>query len=191
MSLFEILNAPADAGATTISIAVFCAEVLVAAVPVVLAVQWIWGASVKKRAVVAATLAGLFALLVAQLCALHYVARPFAAGVGRTLIAHVPDSSFPSDHATLMAAVAVSLLLVRETRIAGLVLALLWLPMAWARVYVGVHFPSDLIGGALVGTLAALIVRGLPGQAVTELAARVEQLYSAAFGFLITRGWIR
>ena len=34
-------------------------------------------------------------------------------------------------------------------------LALLGLPMAWARIYLGVHFPLDMVGAALVAVLSA------------------------------------
>ncbi|GAC1531757.1 MAG: undecaprenyl-diphosphatase [Ramlibacter sp.] len=191
MTLFELLNAPIDASAATVSVAVFCAEWLILAVPLVLAALWLSGEQASKRAVVAATLAGIVALLFAQAFSLHYVPRPFAAGVGRTLIAHTPDSSFPSDHATLMAAVAVSLLFVRETRVAGVMLALIWLPMSWARVYVGVHFPSDLLGGALVGTVAALLVKVFAAKLVQPLTTLIQQHYSTVMRPLIRRGWLR
>lgn len=191
MTLFEFLNAPADASPITVAFAVFCAEQLILVMPLLLAALWLWGDVQKKRAMLAATLAGLLALLIAQLCGLHYVPRPFAAGVGHTLIPHPADSSFPSDHATLLAAVAVSLLAVRETRAFGVALAVLWFPMAWARVYVGVHFPSDVLGGAVVGCAAALLVRRFSSAVVDPVAARVQVVYSAVCSPFIVRGWLK
>jgi undecaprenyl-diphosphatase len=191
MTLFEVLNAPPDASPATISIAVFFAEQLIVVVPLLLAGLWLWGDSAKKRAVVAATIAGLLALGIAQLLTLHYMPRPFMTGVGRTLIQHVPDSSFPSDHATLMAAVAASLVLVRETRAPGIALALLWLPLAWARVYVGVHFPSDVIGGAIVGCASSGLVALFAQPVVSRLTLIIERLYSKALAQLIARGWLK
>ena len=32
--------------------------------------------------------------------------------------------------------------------------------MAYSRIYVGVHYPTDLLGGAIVGTLCAWLVLG-------------------------------
>lgn len=191
MTLFELLNAPANAAPSTVSLAIFCAEQLILVMPLTLAALWLWGDVAKKRAVLAASLAALLALLIALLCGLHYVPRPFAAGIGHTLLAHSADSSFPSDHATLMAAVAVSLLAVRETRAFGLVLALFWFPMAWARVYLGVHFPSDVVGGAVVGTTAAFLVRRLSPAIVDRATARIQAVYAAVCSPLIVRGWLK
>lgn len=190
MTLFQLLNAPTHPAATTVWLALFCAERLVLAVPLVLAFLWLRGDIARKNAVFAATAAGLLALGVAQLFALHYVPRPFAAGIGHTLLPHVADSSFPSDHSTLMAAVAVILLFTRETRRLGLLLVALWLPMAWGRVYVGVHYPSDLVGGAVLGATMALLVWGFGEPLVRAGTTRLTTLYALLFGPLIARGWL-
>ncbi len=71
------------------------------------------------------------------------------------------DSSFPSDHAMIAGAFAAGLLLLN--RRLGLLALLFALLLAFARVYVGVHYPSDVAGGlaigAAVGTLVVLILR--------------------------------
>ena len=71
------------------------------------------------------------------------------------------DSSFPSDHAMIAGAFAAGLLLLN--RWLGLLALLFALLLAFARVYVGVHYPSDVAGGfaigAAVGTLVVLILR--------------------------------
>ncbi|GAC1361611.1 MAG: hypothetical protein NVSMB32_00820 [Actinomycetota bacterium] len=56
------------------------------------------------------------------------------------LLARTGDFSFPSDHAAVAGAVATALFLV-DRRI-GLVAAILALAMAFARVYVGAHYPG-------------------------------------------------
>jgi undecaprenyl-diphosphatase len=77
-------------------------------------------------------------LLINQIIGLAWLhPRPFMIGLGHTLIPHVADSSFPSDHLTLWWAVAFSLALQRGPRIAGVALALLGVPIAWARIYLG------------------------------------------------------
>ena len=191
MTVFELLNAPPDASPTTILVAVLLAEQLIVVVPLLLASIWLRGDLASKSAVVAATISGLLALGIAQLAALHYVPRPFMAGVGRVLVQHVPDSSFPSDHATLMAAVAASLLHARATRRFGVVLALLWLPLAWARVYVGVHFPSDVMGGAVVGCASAVLVGWRARPLVSRLTHPIAGVYARVLAPLIARGWLK
>nr|WSY57607.1 phosphatase PAP2 family protein [Streptomyces sp. NBC_00886] len=64
------------------------------------------------------------------------------------------DWSFPSNHATVTAAAAVALFFV--SRRLGAVAAVAALAMAVSRVWVGVHYPHDVVAGVAVGTLLAL-----------------------------------
>jgi membrane-associated phospholipid phosphatase len=65
------------------------------------------------------------------------------------LAAPTSDFSFPSDHAVMGGAVAVGLLL--ANRRLGLVAAVLALVLAFARVYIGAHYPWDVLGGLTFG----------------------------------------
>lgn len=81
-------------------------------------------------------------------------ARPFTGHPGvLVLVTRSADASFPSDHATMAGAAAMGLLLV--SRRLGLVTVGLALVMAFARVYVGVHYPGDVLVGLLVGATVA------------------------------------
>ena len=84
-------------------------------------------------------------------------ARPFVAGAGQAWVSHAATSSFPSDHLTVQWVIAGMLLLDRRTRGWGFGIALLGLPMAWARIYLGVHYPGDMLGALAMGGLAMLI----------------------------------
>ena len=99
------------------------------------------------------------ALLVAHLVTLAWDRpRPYVADPGDShlFIARSHDPSFPSDHTTAAFAIAVSIFL-RSRRIGLLALAMA-LTLALARVAVGVHYPGDVAGGALIGTAAALLL---------------------------------
>jgi undecaprenyl-diphosphatase len=79
----------------------------------------------------------------------------------------VTGSSFPSGHATQASAFWLSLVLaLRATRVtsfarrvAGVFAATLVLGVAWSRVYLGVHYPSDVVAGVILGSGWALWVR--------------------------------
>ncbi|WP_255955270.1 phosphatase PAP2 family protein [Streptomyces odontomachi] len=77
------------------------------------------------------------------------------------------DWSFPSNHAAISAAAAVALLWVSR-RIAA-VAALAAATMAASRVWVGAHYPHDVVAGLLVGALIA-------AAAITALRRRPEAL---------------
>jgi membrane-associated phospholipid phosphatase len=82
--------------------------------------------------------------------------RPYLAHQVSLLISPTADTSFPSDHATLGFAVAV--LVWRYNRRTGAALLLLALVLALARIFVGAHYPSDVLGGAVLGTLTSMAI---------------------------------
>lgn len=76
------------------------------------------------------------------------------------LVPHTTDFSFPSDHAVMAGAVAAGVLLAHRQlahRWLVLLTAVLALLMAFARVYVGAHYPFDVIAGLVVGALVTVI----------------------------------
>lgn len=75
----------------------------------------------------------------------------------------VPGASFPSGHATEAAALAVALALAAGTRWWVLLAAAWMAAMAASRLVLGVHWLSDVAGGLLLGTAAALLVWALVG----------------------------
>ena len=88
--------------------------------------------------------------------------RPFTRLPHALVLVHRSiDASFPSDHATMAGAVAVGLLFVhRRLGALAVVAALL---MAFARVYVGAHYPVDVLAGlAFGGAVAALLQLAAP-----------------------------
>ena len=112
-----------------------------------------------RHVLVAAGFSFLFGLGLNQFVLLfvHRV-RPYDDHITRLIIAPSADFSFPSDHATASFAIAAAFLLhgLRGRGLAFLAAALL---LALSRVYVGTHYAGDVLGGAVTGILAAVIVR--------------------------------
>jgi len=69
----------------------------------------------------------------------------------------ITDKSFPSDHTAVSFAIAFFVFLV--SRKWGSVMLILAFLIGISRIYVGVHFPSDVFAGALVGVISATLVR--------------------------------
>lgn len=90
------------------------------------------------------------------------------------LVARSADLSFPSDHSVMAGAAAAGLFFVSR-RLGAVTLAAAVL-MAFSRVYVGAHYPGDVLGGLLVGAAVAvlgwLLVRGALTATATWLRAQ-------------------
>lgn len=86
--------------------------------------------------------------------------RPYDGGITHLIIPPSADFSFPSDHATAAFAIAAAFILFRE-RALGMIFLAAALLISVSRIYVGIHFASDVAGGAATGLIAALAVRYL------------------------------
>lgn len=124
---------------------------------------WLWwrgtaASDVRRRILLLAVLAGTLALLVNV--GLNVVVprpRPFLVLPAHLLGGAPPhDPSFPSDHAAFTSAIATTLLLggIGRWGVAGLFGAF---AVGTSRVISGVHYPSDVLGGVLVGAVCGAV----------------------------------
>ncbi|MEU3255421.1 phosphatase PAP2 family protein [Streptomyces sp. NPDC006997] len=110
--------------------------------------------------------------------------RPFRTHEGlEVLVAGKNDYSFVSDHATITMALAVALFVAnRRFGLVGLGLAL---AEGFCRIYMGVHYPTDVVGGFALGTAVALLLSPLAMALLTPVTRAVER--SGRAGWLIRR----
>jgi undecaprenyl-diphosphatase len=142
-----------------------------------------------RRAVVAAGLSAGLALFLAQLIS-HAVnrPRPFVADPSSVHLftRHVADPGFPSDHATAAFAIAVAILL-RDRRWGAVALVFACV-LAVGRVAMGVHYPSDVLGGAALGATCALVLWAAPvRRALNRIADLAGALLDAVVRAIATR----
>ena len=217
--IFQEINASAGIYPWLDTLMVFCANSLIFLFPLVLVMVWgrplRWRKHVSKqeedllrerRSVViwvgvACLVAYGINLLIEQFV---FEPRPFVSHHVHLLVAHVADSSFPSDHTAWGFAVVGMLLFqffpllphtyhyTREAHqwsiwrpfLAPCLLLVLALVLASsigiARVFVGLHYPDDILGGAIDGLVAALLVTLLrrrlsqPTNALLRLAQKLR-----------------
>jgi undecaprenyl-diphosphatase len=95
-------------------------------------------------------------LLIKAMNLVLYRPRPFAYRTVTLLFYRPSDSSFPSNAAAVGFSIATSVWLFN--RKVGLVLYVVASLLGLARICGGVHYPSDIVGGALIGMISAYLV---------------------------------
>ncbi len=137
--------------------AYFFAEFLILVFPVALFFLWRWPERAARRhgnqkTVVLALLCIVFALAIKTVVSLVFFReRPFVSHPELVALPlHLDSASFPSGHSLFVFAVAGSLWFSRLRRLRWVLLAAACL-VGFGRVAVGVHYPTDVLGGALFG----------------------------------------
>jgi len=138
---------------------------------------WLYFRQPSLRPFLAAALAAVLAIgIAATIGVVDYVPRPFVAENFTPLIAHAPDASFPSDHlAALGALFGVSWFTTRRFSIA---IALLAVAVAFARVYAGVHWITDVVGGFGIGAASGTVTwyaSGLTRRSIDSVDQRLRR----------------
>ncbi|MED0981001.1 undecaprenyl-diphosphatase [Bacillus paramycoides] len=111
----------------------------------------------KQYTVLYTTLSVSIALLVnALIHAVYYHPRPFITHHVNQLVPHAADSSFVSDHSVLVFSIAFAFILRGEKL---KYIALIWaILVGVSRMYVGVHYPLDILGAAFLTFITSGLV---------------------------------
>jgi PAP2 superfamily. len=155
--LYLLLNAGGNASALAIQTARLLAELPVGLGIVLVVIAWCRQKERRfftLRLLLSVTLA-MGGAVAAR--ALFYNPRPFVLGLGRMLIEHEATSSFPSLHATFLFSLALPLLVMHGSRSIGLMVFVSGITVAWARIFVGVHYPFDMAGAVVTAAMATAV----------------------------------
>lgn len=100
--------------------------------------------------------------------------RPFLEHKGlEVLVQGKTDFSFVSDHSTIAMAIAIGVFMAHRTwGVAAIALAL---AEGFCRVYLGVHYPTDVVGGFALGTAVALLLAPLAMMLLTPAMSAVSR----------------
>jgi undecaprenyl-diphosphatase len=159
-TLFHAINGLADRSPALDALMIGSAKYLPTVFALALVALWLSWRPRNQQGAFLAGVSALTALGLGQLIGKAFPRpRPYLSHSVNQLIPPSLDTSFPSDHAILGFAVAV--MVWRYNRRAGVALLVLATLMAIARVFVGAHYPGDVLGGAVLGALTSSAVAAL------------------------------
>ncbi|NHC04998.1 phosphatase PAP2 family protein [Acinetobacter sp. 187] len=191
LALFKVINAPDNASEFTISLAIFIANDLFYIVILFFLLAWLKGSFDTKKNVVKAFFFTFTAFLLSQIISAYfYYPRPFVMNIGHTIIEHAPNGSFPSDHMLFFSTIALSYLFSKQKNIGYIFLGLAFL-VAWSRIYVGVHYPLDMVGAFSIALLLNVVGISLWKRYSNYIVGMILKVYKTIFSSLIKNGYIR
>ncbi len=162
LGLYHAINGLAGLAGWSDALLKAMATDLPVAIGLIVAGAWFWGGvpidrAERQRLAVYAVTAALLGLALAQdIGHVWFRERPYVHHAATLLLSPSADPSFPSDHAVGAFGLAVPFLLAR--RRIGWLLVGMATTLAVSRVAAGTHYPSDVLGGAGLGALSAVVV---------------------------------
>jgi undecaprenyl-diphosphatase len=116
-----------------------------------------------------AFVAGVLARLVITniIRTIYYRPRPFIDHQVNLLLEHSAEGSFPSGHAAFF--FAISAIVYFFNKKAGIFFFVISFLMGIARVFVGIHYPRDILAGIFVGVFSAWLVNKYLKKVITKL----------------------
>jgi undecaprenyl-diphosphatase len=162
--LFHLINAGPGLAGLQLLMARGVANGLIYFVPLGMIWGWWRGDQNQRIELLTMLFSVAISLLIAQVVTLVWPQpRPFALHAGTQFLAHSNDPGLPSDHVTVFWGLALAALCTRRFGVWALPMFAAGLLVGWTRVYLGVHFPFDILAAlpvAAAGTSIAWLLKG-------------------------------
>ncbi|MBT2656043.1 undecaprenyl-diphosphatase [Bacillus sp. ISL-18] len=174
--LFKDINQAAGHHPILDGLMVFVTQNALIIYAVVLLLMWFFGKDKYKNTVVLAAITGIIALFINVVIGhIYFEPRPFVSHKVNLLISHSSDASFPSDHGT--GAFSLALAVLYRHRKLGIGMVLFAVLTGISRVYVGHHYPFDIIGSLVVAAIVSIFIYKI-SPIIHPISKRMINLYN-------------
>lgn len=173
MELFRLINNLANKNIVLDKVMIFFSKDVPYIFMAVIAIVFVLGIT-KKNVEYRKVAFSIFVITVINLIlsfiigSIYYEDRPFIHNKVNLLFPHSADASFPSDHAT--GTMSIALGFAKYNKLLSITLTLISIIVGISRVYVGHHYPMDVIGAYIMVWVASYIYN-------LKLRNKIENLY--------------
>lgn len=184
--IFTALNNLTGRNAFLDYLFILCAVYFAYIIPLILLAWWFAAKDriLARKAVIMAALSALVAREVVKTVITFFWARnrPFIAHVVHNIVGKSDNqASFPSGHAIAMFSIAAAVYSYDKRM--GTLMYVMAVLTGFGRIIVGVHYPSDIIGGAILGMLTGWLMVKFLNQHIDRFVAWASNISDRIFPF--------